>query len=78
MYRKVYISVAVQFNADGTIIPVSIVWDDKKYEIDRVLGMRNAASLKVGGVGIRFTCRILGKEKYLWLEENRWFVEAKE
>lgn len=22
--------------------------------------------------------RILGREKYLWLEETRWFIEAKE
>jgi len=27
---------------------------------------------------MRYTCRIQGHEKYLWLEENRWFVEAKQ
>ena len=36
------------------------------------------ASLKAGGAGIRYTCRIAGRVKYIWLEETRWFVEAKE
>ena len=45
---------------------------------DRILDIRRAASLKAGGTGIRYTCRIRGREKYLWLEETRWFIEAKE
>lgn len=77
MYRKAYISVKAQFNADGTIMPIALLWNDKKYDIDRVLDVRNAASLKAGGIGVRFTCRILGKDRYLWLEENRWFVEER-
>ena len=28
--------------------------------------------------GRRYTCHILGKERYLFLEENRWFVDAKQ
>ncbi|WP_330601097.1 hypothetical protein [Caproicibacter fermentans] len=48
------------------------------YEIDRVLDVRPAASLKAGGAGIRYTCRIQGREKYLWREQDRWFVESKQ
>jgi hypothetical protein len=40
--------------------------------------VQRAASRKAGGAGIRYTCRIRGKEKYIWLEEDRWFVDAKE
>lgn len=35
--------------------------------------MRNTASPKGGGggVGVRYHCRIKGKERYLWLDEDR-------
>ena len=59
--------------------PLEIQWEDgAKFEIDRILDIRRAASLKAGGAGIRYICRIRGRVKYLWLEESRWFVEAKE
>ena len=47
------------------------------YEIDRVLHVCRAASLKAGGAGIRYTVRIQNRETYLFLEENRWFVERR-
>lgn len=79
MSCKKYVEVVAQFDVDGTIIPRVIQWDDgTKYEIDRIVDIRPAASLKAGGTGIRYTCRIHGREKYLWLEETKWFVEAKE
>ena len=58
--------------------PLSLLWEDGTvYEIDRVLDVRRAASLKAGGMGIRYTVRINGKQSYLFYEEPRWFVEAK-
>ena len=78
MARKVYVDVAARFTTDGTIMPLYLQWEDgSMYYIDRVLDIRRAASLKAGGAGIRYTCRIAGKETYLFLEQNRWFVEAK-
>lgn len=76
---KQYVSVTAVFDEDGNLTPVNIVWDDgRKFPIDRVTDVRYAASLKAGGAGIRYTCRIAGKERYLFLEEQRWFVDAKE
>ena len=46
-------------------------------EIDRVLDVRPAASLKAGGAGLRYTVRIGRTETYLFLEETRWFVERR-
>lgn len=67
------------FRSDGAILPLEIRWEDgRRYPIDRVLDIRRAASLKAGGAGIRYTCRIGGHPKYLFLEENKWFVEARE
>ncbi len=76
---KKYVKVNATFDCDGNLMPKYICWDDeKKFPIDKITDVRYAASLKAGGAGIRYTCMILGKEKYLFFEENRWFVEAKD
>lgn len=78
MAYKRYVEMIVRYLEDGTILPLALRWDEGQlYEIDRVLDIRPAASLKAGGAGIRYTCRIQGHETYIWLEESRWFVEAK-
>lgn len=75
-YKKTYVEVTARFTTDGDILPVKILWNDGRiFFIDRVLDIRPAASLKAGGAGIRYTCRIEGKQSYLFLEENRFFVE---
>ena len=72
---KQYISVTAKFDNDGNILPVCINWDDgRTFVIDRITDIRYAASLKAGGAGIRYTCRIKQNEKYLFLEDNRWFI----
>ena len=79
MSCKKYVEVTAKFDVDGTVVPLEIQWEDgTKFEIDRILDIRRAASLKAGGARIRYICRIRGRVKYLWLEESRWFVEAKE
>lgn len=76
---KKYIKVTATFDRDGNLLPEYIYWDeDKKYPIDKITDVRYAASLKAGGAGIRYTCVILGKERFLFLEENRWFVDTKD
>ena len=78
MARKVYVEVVAKFDIDGQLFPLSIKWEDGTvFAIDRILDVRRAASLKAGGIGIRYTCRILGKETYLYYEEPKWFVEGK-
>ena len=78
MARKVYVEVTAKFDTEGNITPLSVTWEDGTvYEIDRILDKRRAASLKAGGIGMRYTCRILGQRSYLYYEEPRWFVEWK-
>lgn len=77
--RKVYVDVTLKQDKYGTIVPLSVTWEDgRRYEIDRVLDVRRAAATKVGGTGIRFTVRILGRVTYLFDDGERWFVEAKD
>ncbi len=78
MRRKVYVDVTARFDKGGSVVPENIIWEDgRRFEIDRVVDVRPAASLKAGGCGMRYTCRICGKETFLFLEGNRWFVEGK-
>ncbi len=78
MSRKVYVQVTAAFAPDGTVRPLSVTWaDGTVYEIDRVLDVRQAAATKAGGCGLRYTCRIRGQQTYLFLDDDRWFVEAK-
>jgi hypothetical protein len=75
---KVFVEAIAKFTKDGVKIPLTVTWEDgRRFEIDRVTDMRRAASLKAGGQGMRYKCRINGKETYLWLEDDKWFVEGK-
>ncbi|MCL2530722.1 MAG: hypothetical protein FWE40_01010 [Oscillospiraceae bacterium] len=76
--QKVYVAVNEDRLIDGTILPRAITWEDGvRYDIDCVLGCQRAASFKGGGTGIRYEVRIGERVTYLWLEENRWFVERR-
>ncbi len=75
--EKRYVPVVVRFDTDGTLQPLTIEFDEEhKYSVDRVLDVCRAACQTVGGVGVRYTVRVQGQERYLWLEKDRWFVEA--
>ena len=77
--RKVYVEVNADHSADGKVIPNYFVWEDgHRYEIDRVIDVRRAASLKAGGIGVRYTVKVSGKQAYMWLEDGgcRWFMEG--
>lgn len=79
MGRKVYVEVEGRFTCQGRIIPQMVYWaDGRRFGIDRIMDIRPAASLKAGGAGLRYFVRIGERETYLFLEENRWFVEARD
>jgi len=75
---KVYVAVDAHFDISGFIKPLFITWEDgTRYEIDSVLDVRPAASLKAGGAGMRYTVRIGRRQTFLFLEEGKWFVERR-
>ena len=77
--KKVYVDVMAKYQTSGYVKPLWIVWPDgREFEVDKIIDVQKAASLNVGGTGIRFTCRIQGKVTYLFLEENKWFMEGKD
>lgn len=87
MNIKVYVAVKANFNEDGTLIPFELTWEDgRRYTIDRVVDIRQAAAMKAGGQGDRYTIVVNGQRSYLFFEHStsltgnnlgRWFVERK-
>ena len=76
-YMRKNISVRALMRIDGKVIPLEIEWEDGRiYVIDKVLDIRKAASTKGGGKGMRYTCKILNQQRYLFLDEYFWFVEV--
>lgn len=75
MYKK-YINVVTMITKEAKLTPIFIIWDNGvKYHIDKVKEIRPAAS-KLGGCGILYRCMIEGKERNLFYEVNRWFIES--
>lgn len=84
---KVYVGVTARFNADGVMIPTSVIWEDGcEYEIDRVTHIGQAPATRSGGQGDRYTIWINGRQTYLFFERSsalkgnvigRWFVERR-
>lgn len=78
MVRKVFVDVIVKYTKDGVKLPLSVIWEDgRRFDVDKVLDIRRAASLKAGGQGTRYKCHISGRQTFLWLEDDKWFVEAR-
>ena len=75
--KKKYVKVILEIDELGNKTPQTIIYNDEKFEIDKVLDVKNAPSMKVGGVGERYRVRIKGKETYIFFEKNKWFVEEK-
>lgn len=60
---KVYVAVNADFRDDGIMLPREITWEDgRNYEIDRVIDIRQAAAMKAGGHGDRYTIMIGGHQ----------------
>ena len=78
-YRKVYVGVELSVSPQGDVRPRTIIFEDgNKYQIDRLRQKCRAHATKVGGTGIRYTVIICNKETYLYEDDGRWFVEAKD
>ena len=85
--KKVYVDVFASFKADGKMVPEAIRWEDGSiFEIDRVLDVRQAAAMRAGGQGDRYTVMVRGKQSFLFFERSaaktgqelgRWFVERR-
>ena len=75
---KVAVDVAAMCCCNGGVSPYAFWWEDgTKYEVDKVLGRERAASLKAGIIGMRYRVSVLGRETYLYRDDDLWFMERK-
>lgn len=75
--NKQFVKVLVEVDENGNKKPLSLVFQDRVYVIDRVLDVKKAVAMKVGGIGERYKVRIDGHETYIYNEREKWFVEEK-
>ncbi len=74
---KIYVSVRADHLLNGRIRPLMFrAKDGPAVRIDRILDEREAPSLKAGGQGMRYTCRVGEKQLYLFHDDVYWFIEA--
>lgn len=60
--RKAYVSVNLDVDKEGAVLPRFIRWDNGQvFNIDQILYKCRASSKKVGGGGIRYTVMIRGR-----------------
>lgn len=77
MIHRQEVDVICLHKTDGSIRPISILWDGcTQYKIRKINQCIPCASLKGGGAGIRYTCIFENNQaRYLFLDNHTWFIE---
>ena len=76
---KEYVKVRADFTIDGRLVPLKFRAEEGPPQvIDWIVDVRPAPSLKAGGQGTRYTCRVGERLIYLFNDRNRWFTEQVE
>ena len=79
--HKDYVTVVARHELGGRIRPVAYqLPGGSPVKIDCISDERQAASLKSGGQGMRYTCKVtvdeVQSDGYLFHDEELWFMEA--
>ena len=84
-YMCVYVAVFKWLELTMRFVSSEVHWQscrkDGKYEstyIEGILYVRQAASRKAGGQGIRYVCEVEGSIAVLFHDEPHWFIEQEE
>ncbi len=75
-YRRIQLEVEAVFHTDGSFAPKRIYFDDKPYDIDKILNVRAYCPRVVGCVApIQYTVMVGGTMKKIYYEadSNSWF-----
>lgn len=72
---KIFVKVIASFECDGRITPDKIIWDSgQDFCIDKITDIRWLESARKGKPKIRYACLIHGQQRYLYYENNRWYM----
>lgn len=70
------VCVKVLMKPNREILPLAVLWDnDREYEIDKVLSA-SPSYLDGGGMGLKYTVKIYGQIKQLFLDGYVWFLNV--
>ncbi len=75
-FTRMPLSVGVVYRQDGKILPVLIICEGGKFQIDKILDQKKHAPLAVGSIApIEFTVLVAGETKKIYFEEDtgKWF-----
>ena len=80
MVNRVFVGVNLDVTRSGTVCPRAVIWresagKDIQFKIDR---LKQVCRMSDRDNGFRYTVEIRGKEKYLFEEKGKWFVEVEE
>ena len=77
---KIGIEVIACHHYDGTLEPIKFITAamDVGVRVDKMLDARRGASLKAGGHGMRYRCRVGKHEITLWHDGQFWFMETED
>lgn len=81
LYKK-YIDVVMLVNKMGDITPLAVIWNDERYEIDKIIRHKpQCHSKNCGGGGQMFAIQINGATRTIYYEymppyKYRWFIES--
>lgn len=65
-----------EHHTDGTVWPRVLLWTDgREIVIDRIVDSKPCAAMKAGGHGMRYAVMIQGHLRYIFREDDKWFVE---
>ena len=79
---KLYVPVLLHVSQDGKVTPKQMKagYEGEWVRIEKVTDSRRRASLRAGGVGMRYTCVVsyegINKNVYLFDECGKWFIET--
>ena len=86
--EKVYVEVLLHCTYDGFLFPFKFQTEHgDKFYVDRVINIEQAASLKAGGQGMRYSCQVVVSTEDDHIYECRidlyhdgdfWFVEREQ
>lgn len=75
--ERIPIAVIALCDEDGSLTPLYVVKDGKKYEVDKVMSVRRHAPNVPCVSPLRYDCIIEGKPKSLYRDahpSNKWFT----
>ncbi|MDR1800486.1 MAG: hypothetical protein LBQ95_01380 [Lachnospiraceae bacterium] len=75
--KQEFVEVIARIKSDGSVRPLSLIYQGRPFEIDKLKYITPRAASKAGGTGVRYSIVVSGRDCFLYEDEGRWWVERK-